>query len=324
MRGSTAVLERSLGVDSRRASGELDWRRAITLNSGVRFEPFTLIRGDAYNIANSPLGEGSRTRGYATAGVDLSWPLFRPIPTGSLIVEPLAQLLVSNKSDDDAMIPNEDSISFEFDETTLCRAESLPGFDRFEGGVRMNTGLRVTAQWGMERFASMMVGRSFRAEEDDALPARSGLRERASDWIVAATARPLETVFFRTRARLDAEDLEVRRMENTVSAGWRGAFIAINHVKDSDDIRGEARNEVEADGVLPIPFSRRRLALLSGASVDLRTDTWRRGYLGVRRDECTTLEVLYERENTFVRTLGPSDIHRVRLTLAHIGRRTDR
>ena len=325
VRGSTAVLERSLGVDSRRASGELDWRRAITLNSGVRFEPFTLIRADAYNIANSPLGDGSRTRGYATAGLDVSWPLFRPLGAGSLIVEPLAQLLVSNKSDDDLRIPNEDSISFEFDETTLFEPNRFPGFDRFEGGVRLNTGVRASAEWGNDLFASVLVGRSFRAEEDNVLPVRSGLRERGSDWIVAATARPFETVFFRTRARLDAEDLEVRRIENTLSANWRGAFLGISHLKDDDDIRGEARNEIEANGVVPIPFARRRLSLLGGASVDLRTDTWRRGYFGLRyEDECTVLDIVYERENTFNRTLGPSDSIRVRLTLATLGNVQDR
>jgi LPS-assembly protein len=320
VRGSTAVLERSGGVDSRRATGEVDWRRSFTLASGVRLEPFTLVRGDAYNIANSPLGDGSKTRGYATAGVDVSWPLFRPTGSGSIIVEPLAQLLVSNESDRDARIPNEDSISFEFDETTLFEPNRFPGFDRFEGGARLNAGVRASAEWGRGLNASLLVGRSFRAERDEALPARSGLQERASDWIVAATARPLETVFLRSRARLDSNDLEIRRIENSISVGWRGAFLAVNHLKDASDIRGEARNEVDASGVVPIPMLRRRLSFIGAASVDLRTDTWRRGEFGLRyQDECTTLDVVYERENTFIRTLGPSDSIRVRLTLATLG-----
>ena len=324
LRGSSAVLERGGGVDSRRASGEVDWRRAFTLSSGIRFEPFTLVRGDAYNIANSPLGDGSKTRGYATAGLDVSWPLFRPLGTGSLIVEPLAQLLVSNESDDDLRIPNEDSISFEYDETTLFEPNRFPGFDRFEGGLRLNTGVRANAEWGRGLFASVLIGRTFRAEEDTVLPARSGLRERASDWVVAVTAHPLETVFLRSRARLDAEDLEVRRMENSIGASWRGAYLSLNHLKDDDDIRGEARNELDADGGVPVPFLS-RLTVFANASVDLRTDTWRRGILGVRyRDECTILEVFYERENTFVRTLGPRESFGIRLTLATLGAVQDR
>jgi LPS-assembly protein len=323
LRGGAAVLERDFGPDSRRVTGELDWRRAFTFSSGVRVEPFTLVRGDAYSLAGERLAPtdlwepGELTRGYATVGADISYPLIRPLGSGALLLEPLLQLAVSNESDGSEDVPNEDSLSFEFDETTLFEPNKFPGFDRFEGGARLNAGVRATATWGRGLNASLLVGRSFRADDDDVFPARTGLREQASDWIVAATARPIEAINLRSRARLDSDTLEVRRMENNVSFFMPGYFFAVNHLKDVDDIRGQQRNELDAVGEVRVV---RRLSLIGAASVDLTTDTWRRGEFGIRyQDECTVLDIVYERENTFNRTLGPSDSIRVRLTLATLG-----
>ena len=77
------------------------------------------------------------------------------------------------------------------------------------------------------------------------------------------------------------------------------------------------RNEADAFALIPIT---RRFSAIANAVVDLTSDTWRRGELGIRyQDECTLLDIVYERENTFNRTLGPSDSIRVRLTLATLG-----
>jgi LPS-assembly protein len=37
------------------------------------------------------------------------------------------------------------------------------------------------------------------------------------------------------------------------------------------------------------------------------------------KDECTRLEIVYQREETFNRTLGPSDSVLIRLSLATLG-----
>jgi LPS-assembly protein len=256
-------------------------------------------------------------------GVDASWPFIRPTSTGAIILEPLLQLAVSNESDRDPLIPNEDSLSFEFDETNLFEPNKFPGFDRFEGGVRLNAGARATAEWGRGLNASLLVGRSFRAEEDTIFPRRTGLRERASDWIVAASARPIEAVNIRTRARLDNENFAIRRIETNASYSRGRAFVAVNHLQDVDPPLSTTsganvrRNEADAFALIPIT---RRFSAIANAVVDLTEDTWRRGEIGIRyQDECTLLDIVYERENTRNRTLGPSDSIRVRLTLATLG-----
>jgi len=327
--GSAAVLEReegllqSEGVDSRRVTGELDYRRSFTLVNGMRIEPFGVARADAYSVGDSPVSdESGKVRGLATAGVDLSWPFIRPTARGSIILEPLAQLVASNDSDRDPLIPNEDSLSFEFDETNLFEPNKFPGFDRFEGGLRLNTGVRATADLGGGIGGSVLVGRSFRAEEDEIFPERVGLRETASDYIVAATLNPTRYLSLFTRARLDSETLEVQRSETRAAFNTPRLLLTAAHAKDVLDINGRTREDLDVYGRA---FVTRRIGVDAFGVRDVAAGQWRRQYLGVfYTDECLTLQVYYEREETFNRTLGPSQNIGVRLTLATLGDTAER
>ncbi|HYE43637.1 MAG TPA: LPS assembly protein LptD, partial [Caulobacteraceae bacterium] len=134
------------GTDSRRASTELDWRRALTLANGLRVEPFLSARADAYDVSEqvTHVGPGgawyllhdavSQARANVTAGVDLRYPLMRRSGDTTIVIEPMAQIAASPDSDLDPLIPNEDSLVVEIDDTNLFRANRFPGFDLYEGG----------------------------------------------------------------------------------------------------------------------------------------------------------------------------------------------
>jgi LPS-assembly protein len=326
--GSAVVLQRTNGpsadprlngADSRRATAEADWRRSFVLPSGVRIDPFAMARADAYGVSDV-IGrdEGSKARGFVTGGVDVSYPLYRPIAGGSVVLEPLAQLVASNESDRDPLIPNEDSISFEFDETNLFEPNKFPGFDRFEGGLRLNAGFRATYDMSGGRGGSLLVGRSFRTEEDPVFPERVGLREKASDWVVAAQINPGYGLSFFTRQRLDADNLEIKRSETRFSYSSPRVFFAVAHLLDELDVRtGQRREDLDFFGEARIT---KRIGVLGRGSADLSEDVFRRRDFGVfYQDECLRFEVIYEREETFNRTLGPSENIGVRLILATLG-----
>jgi LPS-assembly protein len=332
--GSAVVLERSqalapTGADddglakaSRRVTAEVDWRRSFTLASGVRIEPFTLARADAYSFETALGASDSRTRGFATVGVDLSMPFIRPLRTGSIVLEPMAQLVASNKGDDQTGIPNEDSVSFEFDETNLFEPNKFPGFDRFEGGLRLNAGFRATYDIGAGRGGSLLVGRSFRAEEDLAFPERVGLRKKASDWVVAAQVNPGYGLSFFNRSRLDADTLELSRSETRASYSNQRVFFAVAHLKDVLDNRGTARDELDffADAKVS-----KRIGLLAAGNASRNPDPDQDDYIFRRRDvgvyyqdECLRFEVVYQRGERDPR-LGPDESIGVRLILTGLG-----
>ncbi len=308
------------GVDSRRATGEGEWRQINTFSNGLRAEPFVSARADYYNIADQSLtntkGQSiSRTMG--TVGVDLSYPLIRKAGASTIIVEPMAQIALSPDSQSDSRIPNEDSISFEFDETNLFEANRYPGFDLYDGGQRLNVGVRTTVDWGGGRTARLLVGRSFRTNRDLMVQARTGLQGTASDWVTSVSIAPIAGLSAFARTRLDSDSLEVRRQEAGANLSLERVRGYVRYLDDKTAISGAAVQDIQGAGEVYIS---KTWGLTFAGVRDLENDVWRNREIGLLyRDECTRLEIVYQREETYNRTLGPSDNVLIRLTLATLG-----
>ena len=342
LRGTAVMLTRDQsptdpaqpGADSRRASADGSWRRDFTFSSGLRASPFLQGRTDTYVL--SDLGSTSIrdkmnvVRGQGVAGVDLSLPLVRNVSRGQVILEPLAQVAVSPKSDpiligrnpDGTPIYfNEDSVAFEFDETNLFRANKFPGFDLYEGGQRLNAGLRATIRTDSGLNGTVLVGRSFRRQEDDVFPLRTGLRPKESDWVVAARAE-MPGVSVYTRSRLDNETGAVRRFEAGADVFKRWGNGSLRYLRDNLDISGVKQENLDARGQLNLTPN--WAVSLYGAR-DLQSDVWRRRDLGVvYTDNCVRVEFVYQRESQFTntplgRSLRNNDSVILRLTLATLG-----
>lgn len=319
VQGSGVVLTRSEspytsgnnGVDSQRGSVNADWRSNITLKSGMRLSPFIQARGDAYRVTDLPGTDKSQgySRALGVTGVDLSYPLFKPLKNGSIVLEPLAQIAVGS---DSRRVPivvgttgattylyNEDSTSFEFDETNLFRANKSPGFDLYEGGQRLNVGGRATVNYTNGRGASVLVGRSFRSETDLLLPSRSGLQNKSSDWIVAGTVTPIRGVnaFVRTRYAPDQPDNKFRRIEAGVDAYRDRAYGSVRYVKDQQDAGGSPLETFEMRGQLNLT---KKWGITAYGQNDLVAGVWRRRDFGVvYTDECIRVDVIYQNEDRF-------------------------
>src|SRR3546814_8123154 len=80
-------------------------------------------------------------------------------------------------------IPNEDSLSFEFDETNLFSLNRFPGYDRWDGGPKLNYGLRSAIYGPTGGYSELLVGQSLRAKSDDTFAAGSGLSDQWSDYV---------------------------------------------------------------------------------------------------------------------------------------------
>lgn len=345
------------GVDSRRVSVGADWRRALTTRGGVRVEPFLEARGDLYSVSQLPGAEGDETlaRAHATAGVDVRYPLVRRLAGGAVLtLEPMAQLAVSPQADLDARIPNEDSLTFEFDETNLFEVDRFPGYDLYEGGARLSLGGRGVIDWGGGRNAMLFVGRSFRAEEEPGFlrpvgndPSRlydpTGLADTESDWIVAARASPMAGVATWGRVRFDSDTWEVRQAEASVNftLGPRadGYFRYLVNRTDPNTVTTPGLdptnpqvlttnyNYLQGGGQLLVTEN---WGVTFNATRDLNDDIWRRSEIGLLyQDDCIRVEVLYERDETYLGSIGASEGVFVRLNLATLGdagyrRRDDR
>lgn len=306
------------GIDSRRATLEVDWRRALTLKSGVRVEPFAHLRGDGYSVSDLTLADPrTRTSGRAipTAGVDVSWPFVRHRGGVTTIIEPIVQLALSPDTKLDPDIPNEDSIAFDFDDTNLFEFNKFPGFDLYEGGQRLNLGLATSVDWGADRSLRMVVGQSFRDDEDPVFPPRTGLNQKSSDWVVGAELRPMSGLWFYSHARLDGADLN--KIEGGVNAELSRGAGYLRYMRQDQDYQGLPREDIEGGGEI---FITPNWGMIVTAIRDIEDKAWRRRSVGfVYLDECLRFEMLYERDNNPVLGDKASNSIAVRLTLVTIG-----
>ena len=295
------------GVNERRASAEFDWRWNFT-TSGARISPFLNAQGDAYSLSEALGASTTRSnltlaRGDATAGVDLSYPLIRRFDWGTMIVEPLADIAVSPGVHLDARIPNEDSLSFNLDENKLFSPDQFSGFDVYEGGARLNAGVRTTVNWDGGEWGWLLLGRSFRTNQ--AFPAGVvGLNRDLQDWVVAAEATPIKGLTAFGRADID-DTGQFQRAEAGVNWDFSRAHGFVRYFKDDLDpfTPGFRRQDAELSTDLLIT---KHWGIVADVTRDLDKRLWRRSEVGVMyQDDCIRAEVTYQRNETGL--LGPTD-----------------
>ncbi|MGH7027712.1 LPS-assembly protein LptD [Brevundimonas sp.] len=325
------------GVDSRRITGQVDWRRTIISPMGLRWEPFADARLEVYSVDDLPpmLGKTSDvlTRGRASAGVDVSYPLYRRLSASSdLVLEPMAQLSASTEADLDPRIPNEDSQTLELDHVSLFRMDRFPGYDLMEGGLRFTAGARATLRWDDKRSASLFIGRSLRAERQrefltpipDA-PANlydpSGLASRNSDWVVQATFSPSDRIRGWGHATIDGNG-NFRRAETTVDGRWgRRNLASLSYIIDrSNPVSGPLNRNYEFVQLSGQQFVHGNWGVAVNGIADLERDVITRSEVGLLfDDDCFRFELGWRRDNTRVRPTGPSEGIYIRLNLATFG-----
>jgi LPS-assembly protein len=364
--------------DSRRISLGGDWRSAFTLDDGIRVEPFLYGRGDEYSLTdpmiirgvsgattvNGPSTVYTATNGTngalvetagkdtvgriaGTAGVNLSWPFIKPMGSASIVLEPLAQIALSPNYRLNPNIPNEDSASFEYDDTNLFSIDRFSGFDLIEGGQRLNVGARGTVNWGTGQNASLLVGRTFRAEADPQFTELSGLRDTSSDWVVALSTQPIQglSIYSRTRLAKDSSEFAglngndsngaiVAREEAGVGYSSQRFNVNINYDRNLSGLEQVAADQVTTNQTIGQTiitktedvsvggnaFVTQHWGVGANVSRDLSFSKWPIAQFDlIYQDECIRVDVLYTHEDTYSDVIGPSNSITFRIGLSTLG-----
>jgi LPS-assembly protein len=200
-------------------------------------------------------------RGSVTPGAGLEYRFPFIAATGAVVhvLEPIAELIVRPNEPRDRLRVNEDAQSLVFDDTSLFGATKFSGYDRVEGGTRVNYGIQYTATFHKGGYANLMVGQSFQVAGRNSYTIQdaanvglgSGLDKPRSDIVARAAFAPNSSFNFIAKTRFDPDSLKMRRLDMMTNWKLRNLETTLHYARyDAQPLIG---------------FSQRREGLLAGA-----------------------------------------------------------
>ena len=269
-------LLRAIPGDYTRFSGEADWRRTVITDNGQIITPFFQLRGDvaSLDIQNEPgvsqfivPGQSEFARAMPAAGVEYRYPFVDAEPWGTQTIEPIAQLILRPNETGIGQFMNEDSQSLVFDTSNLFSIDKFSGWDRVEGGSRLNAGVQYTAQVNRAGSLNVVFGQSYQlfGQNSFAVPditntgLDSGLDKTISDYVGSVTYQPNQVYSFSARGRFGEATFTPQRLEFESRANFDRWTLQLLY------------GDYAAQPLLGLLT--RREGILAGASVKL-TENW--------------------------------------------------
>jgi LPS-assembly protein len=332
---------RGVPGDYSRLSSELSWRRAIVDPFGEVFTPFVSVRGDLANVDVSSQpgvsnymtpGNTDVTRFMPTAGLEYRYPFISVQSWGTQTIEPIAQVIVRPNETGIGQLPNEDSQSLIFDANNLFSIDKYAGWDRVEGGGRLNAGISYTAQFNHGGFVNVLFGQSYSLFGLNSFAnggptntgIESGLDTTRSDYVARFSYQPNSTITLTSRFRLSEADFTPQSSEFEAAANfdrWTTSLTYGNYAPQPALGYLERREGLLANVKFKLDPN---WLLLGGARYDLIANRVTGTQIGVGYvDDCLILalnyitEYAYNSLNTFnqsvmlqvtLRTLGGSSV----------------
>ena len=316
---SSAILTRDVGADSHRFSVGADWNTMKVLPGGFTVEPFAEIRGDQYLLDEAVSGEESVSRVVGNAGTKIAYPMVRPGRYVDIMLEPAVMAAWGFSNANDPAIPVEDSVLYEFDESSLFEPNGFGNYDLYEGDGKLSAGLTARAIWKNGVEVSTTVGRRWRSRADDAFDVASNLDGKSSDWVAAAGLAVGQKLQLNSRVRLNEDDLSLSRFDLRASTSFSRLRAVGQYYKIDERISpaGRSNEGVYLRGELQVTDT---YSVVFGQLRDISSNVNTRQELGLAyTDDCARFELVYQRQEGRDRTLGPSESIQVRFSLLSLG-----
>ncbi len=319
------VLQRARGTDSRRISLTGAWELPYIGPLGSLFRLAARLRGDAYWVNAVDTGtpgeneSGFTGRIWPVGTFDWSFPLVRKGGSLRITFEPAVSVVGALTGGNPNKIPNEDSLSFEFDDTNLFSHNRFAGLDRVESGSRANYGIRGGIYGEAGGYANFAIGQSYRFNDNDQFSEESGLAHRLSDIVGRVTLAPAPYLDLVYRFRADADGPSLRRMESYLSAGPAAFRIRLSYVRLAKELalsEFTRREEINVEARAKIT---KYWSILAEHRRDLEENEAIFTSAGIQyADECFDIRFQFERKNTRDRDVEESTNFGLRIRLKNL------
>ena len=259
-----ACMLRSIAGDYARASGQASWQRSYVDPIGEVWKPFVFARLDGEaselnetgsityasvlgtsTVANSSQAaffsggnQGSFARGMAGVGLEYQYPFALTNAWGSQTITPIAQFIARPNELIPRIQPNEDAQSLVFDETNLFAWNKFSGYDRVEGGTRLNYGLRYTANFANGGHANLVGGESIQVAGQNSYTLfdmantgmDSGLNRTFSNFVVGEMIQPTSApISLLSKQQFDSSTFQLDRFDAIAKASIGGVTGSVDY-----------------------------------------------------------------------------------------------
>lgn len=328
------VLTRTNGTNTRRLSAKTKWELPFISRLGEVYRLFASVQTDGYWVndvvesdAPNNTVSGFAGRVFPQAGLEWKLPLANRDGRFTQIIEPIVSFVAAPSSQNPDRIPNEDSLSFEFDDTNLFSENRFGGIDRVEGGTRITYGLNSGVFGLNSGFSSFFIGQSYRLTDNDDFGSGTGLEDHFSDIVGRVEIAPTKYINALYRFRLDKDDFSPRRNELAATVGvpvfrLNANYLSVDqqNLNDIVDQEDEFRDREE----ITIGFSsqvteRWRFGANTRRDLTSSGGALRHGAFLSYEDECFQFQLDYARTFTRDRDVKPSDTILFRIVFKTLG-----
>lgn len=218
------------GVSDQRGQLQMQWDRPFHNSWGQQFLVTARLDSNIYRATRSyqqPLyytAQGTKFTGQVlpTIAVKMNWPFLRSFAhgRGSQIFEPIVQAIAAPNTGNssNSYMPNEDSLTYEFTDTTLFSLNRYNGTDRLDGGLRANVGVHQNWVWNGHTI-DMLVGESFQEHITHNRIPYSGLDHHLSDPVGRLRISPNQYIDVTARGRYNPWTHKLDYGEGLLSTG---------------------------------------------------------------------------------------------------------
>ncbi len=328
-----------------RATEQADWQRRFIGPMGQVITPFAYVRGDAFYLdgqtttamAAGLTSDSTAYRLMPAVGVDWSLPIVAQTAHATNIIEPRAQLIVRPNEMMTGKLPNNDAQSLVFDVSNLFAHDKFSGYDRVEGGTRLNLGLHYNGSFDNGASVDATAGQSFQlaganpyATTDLAgvggmLPSPytgslSGLETTRSDYVAGATVDTGLGPRVTANGRFDNADFSLNRGEIEATAALgpvsaSGAYLYVRHNPYNASLA--SASVVRGAGSINLSDNWRAFGTMT---YDISNNSVASNSLGLAFDnECLTFSLAYNETRAGYTDVAPSRWLTFRLQLRTLG-----
>jgi len=320
-----------------RLSTEASWRRTVVDSFGQVFTPFASARVDfaSVEVVGDPgvsnfmnTGQTEVARVMPTVGLEYRYPFISVQSWGTQTIEPIAQIIARPDETGIGLVPNEDSQSLIFDASNLFRTNKYSGWDRVEGGGRLNAGINYTAQFNRGGFVNVMFGQSYHLFGQNSFAVggptntgiQSGLDTNRSDYVARVAYQPNSNFTLTSRFRLNEDDFTLQRTEFEAQANfdrWSTSLIygnyaaqpALGFLERREGVVGSAKFKVNPNWLV-----------LGALRYDLRAEQLTETQIGLGYiDDCLILALNYITEFNYNSTQKHNQTLMLQLSLRTLG-----